>query len=83
MRICRNLMLIAALAFTLWLLPDGSQARMRKCAPPTEILNYCKHVMCPLNSTGSFCVTRCVWNVTAGDCWSSPNSKAKMSAIGP
>jgi hypothetical protein len=71
MRICRNLMLIAALTFTLWVLPDGSQARMRKCAPPTEILNYCKHVMCPLNSAGSFCVRRCVWNVTAGDCWST------------
>jgi hypothetical protein len=26
MRICRNLMLITALAFTLWVLPDGSQA---------------------------------------------------------
>jgi hypothetical protein len=26
MRICRNLMLIAALAFTLWVLPNGSQA---------------------------------------------------------
>jgi hypothetical protein len=82
MHICRNLVLIAALAFTLWVLPDGSQARMRKCVPP-EILNYCKHVMCPLNSAGSICVAQCVWNVTAGDCWSSPNSKARMSAIGP
>jgi predicted ATP-dependent Lon-type protease len=44
MRTSRNLMLIATLTLTLSVLSDGSQARIRKCSTPTQILNYCKHV---------------------------------------
>ena len=73
MHTSHNLMLIAAVTLTLLFLSDESQARRRQCVA-SEILNYCKHVMCPAG--GSFCVRRCIWNVTAGECWSRPNAKA-------
>jgi hypothetical protein len=84
MRTSGKLTLLAALTLVVLVPSDGSHARTRHCVAP-EILNYCKHVMCPLNSGGSFCVRRCVWNVTAGDCWSSPNAAAPLSmpASGP
>ena len=69
MRVSRKPMLIAALSLTLSMLSDGSQARTRQCVP-VEILNYCRQAMCPAG--GSFCVRRCIWNITAGDCWSRP-----------
>jgi len=73
MRTSRNLKLIAAITLTLLVLSDESQARRRQCVAP-EITNYCEHIICTGYSARSLCVTRCIWNVTAGDCWSSPNS---------
>ena len=71
MRTFGNLMLIAVFTLTLSVLSAGSQARTRQCVAP-EIPDYCKRVMCIGHGARSSCVNRCVWNITAGDCWSSP-----------
>ena len=71
MRTSGKLTLVAALTLVLSVLSDGSHARARYCVAP-EIPDYCKRVMCIGDSARSSCVSRCVWNITAGYCWSSP-----------
>ena len=71
MRTSGKLRLVAALTVVLSVLSDGSHARTHYCVAP-EIPDYCKRVMCIGYSARSSCVSRCVWNITAGLCWSSP-----------
>jgi hypothetical protein len=72
MRTSGKLTLVATLTLVLLsVLSDGSHARSRYCLAP-EIPDYCKRLMCIGESTRSSCVSRCVWNITAGYCWSSP-----------
>ena len=66
-----KLTLVAALTLVLSVPSDGSSARTRYCVAP-EIPNYCKRVMCIGYSARSACVNRCIWNITAGHCWSRP-----------
>jgi len=67
----RTLTLVAALTLVLLVPSDGSHARTRHCVA-AEIPDYCKRVMCVGHSARSSCVSRCIWNITAGDCWSRP-----------
>lgn len=67
----RTLTLVAALTLVLSVPSGGSHARTRYCVAP-EIPDYCKRVMCIGDSARSSCVGRCVWNITAGFCWSRP-----------
>jgi len=71
MRISGKLLLVAALTLVPLVPSDESHARTRYCVAP-EIHDYCKRVMCIGDSARSSCVSRCVWNITAGNCWSSP-----------
>jgi hypothetical protein len=71
MRTSGQLTLVAALTLVLSVPSGGSHARARYCVAP-GIPDYCKRVMCVGDSARSYCVSRCVWNVTAGYCWSSP-----------
>jgi len=74
MNIFRTLVLIVSVALALWVLSSESQARVRKCSAPAEIINYCSRIICIGYGARSSCTNRCVWNVTAGDCWSRPQS---------
>jgi len=71
MRTSGKFTLVAALTLVLSVPSDGSHARTRHCVAP-EIPDYCKRVMCIGDSARSPCVGRCVWNITAGFCWSRP-----------
>ena len=71
MRTSGKLAFVAALTLVLSVLSDGSHARTRHCVAP-EIPYYCKRVMCIGDSARSSCVSKCVWNITAGQCWSNP-----------
>jgi hypothetical protein len=71
MRTFGKLTLVAALTLVLLVPSGGSHARTRHCVAP-EIPDCCKRVMCIGDSARSSCVSRCVWNITAGYCWSSP-----------
>jgi hypothetical protein len=67
-----KLTLVAALTTLILSVPsDRSHARTRYCVAP-EIHNYCKRVMCGGEGARSYCVSRCIWNITAGECWSNP-----------
>ena len=71
MRTSGKLTFIAPLTLVLSVPSDGSHARTRYCVAP-EIPDYCKRVMCIGDSARSSCVSKCVWNITAGYCWSGP-----------
>ena len=71
MRTSGKLTLVAALTLVLSVPSAGSHARTRHCVA-AEIPDYCKRVMCIGYRARSSCVSRCIWNITAGDCWSSP-----------
>ncbi len=71
MRTSGKFTLVAALTLVLSVPSDGSHARAGYCVAP-EISDYCKRVMCIGDSARSSCVSRCVWNITAGYCWSNP-----------
>ena len=77
MRTSGKLALVAALTLVLLAPSDGSQARTRHCVA-AEIPDYCKRVMCIGDGARSPCVSGCVWNITAGDCWSSPKTCAAL-----
>ena len=81
MRTSGKLTLVASLTLVLFVPSDGSHARTRHCVAP-EIPDYCKRVMCPLYSPRSSCVSRCVWNITAGYCWSSPKREPLWARSG-